>query len=82
MLSLRRTWADRSHISPVGVEECALERQLSQRGRPVRVRFCNQQTPAEITWPAQLTPTSPEALGTRELEISKSQGPDRLFSKQ
>lgn len=82
MLSLRRTWADTSHINPVGVEECALGRQLSQRGHPVNAWFCNQQKTTEITRPAQPTPGSPEARATRELEIFRIKGPPWMLSKQ
>lgn len=67
---------------PVGVEKCVLGRQLSQQGPPVKAWFCNQQKPSEITWPAQLTPESLQALSMREVEISRSRGPHRLFSKQ
>lgn len=33
---------------------------------------------AEVTWPAQPTPQSPEARGTTALEISRSEGPPGL----
>lgn len=79
-------WGERGqtppHHSPESGEECASGRRHNQWGHPVNTRFYNQKSTG-VTWPAQPTPESPEALEIEKAgNIWKARGPSRLFSKQ